>query len=733
MRNNLLLFFFFCSIGAFAQNNSSIQINSARFKTGDDMAWQLPSFDDKDWPTIKTNMNWEDQGFSNYDGYAWYRIHLTLPAELKEKAWWKDSLRIYLAKIDDADEIFFNGKRIAKTGSFPSDPGGYETRWNTVRDIHLSSNDPVIHWNGENIIAIKVYDGGGPGGLYGGIPFVGMMNLADGIKMNSSTGKINQLVITNMIPHNVSGTLKITVQNVAANATIQDSSLPLNLKPHTGFSTPIKMVPGQRLELHATFTEKETGQSVSVTEVPPYILTPAPSPLPRINNATVFGIRPGSPFLFKIAATGEKPLQYSVEKMPAGLSVDAKTGIISGQLDKEGDYSMTLLVKNKLGMAKKTFTIKCGNLLALTPPMGWNSWNCWGLSVSDEKLKSSAKALIDKGLIDHGWTYMNIDDGWEAPKRKENGEIIPNKKFPDMQALGNWLHGQGLKFGIYSSPGAQTCGGYLGTYQHEQLDADVYSRWGIDYLKYDWCSYEEVHDKKDSSTASYKKPYEVMRDALRKESRDIVYSLCQYGMKDVWKWGADVNGNCWRTTGDINDSWESLSEIGFHQYQMAPYARPGRWNDPDMLIVGQLGWGEHLHATRLNPDEQYTHISLWCLLSAPLLIGCDISKMDDFTLNLLTNDEVIALDQDPLGKAAMQLIRKDNYQVWVKELSDGGRAVGIFNASDMHQNVSIPLADLQLRGSYKMRDLWRQKDLGASTTVNASVPPHGVLLLKLVN
>ncbi len=642
-------------------------------------------------------------------------------------------MRSFLARIDDADEVWLNGKRIAKTGSFPSDPGGYETRWNTVRDLHLSANDTGIHGNAKNIIAMKVYEGGGPGGIFDGNPFIGMMGMEDGIKFHISTGITNELTITSIIPRPVSGTLSVTVQNVAEQNTIQSTRLQLNLKPHTDFTTPIKLVGGQRLELQARFTEEQTGQSVSVTEVPPYILTPTPSPLPRINSATVFGIRPGSPFLFKIAASGEKPLQYSVENLPAGLSLDGKTGIISGKLDKAGDYRMTVQVKNKLGATKKEFTVKCGNLLALTPPMGWNSWNCWGLSVSDEKLRSSAQALIDKGLIDHGWTYMNIDDGWEAAQRMENGEIIPNKKFPDIQALGKWLHANGLKFGIYSSPGSHTCGGYLGTYQHEQQDADVYSRWGIDYLKYDWCSYEDVHDKKDSSVASYKKPYEVMRDALRKESRDILYSLCQYGMKEVWKWGPEVDGNTWRTTGDITDNWESLSEIGFHQYKMAPYAKPGGWNDPDMLILGQLGWGEQLHATRLNPDEQYTHISLWCLLSAPLLIGCDISKMDDFTLNLLTNDEVIALDQDPLGKAAMQTIRNNNYQVWVKELSDGNKAVGIFNTSETHQSVSISLRDLHLNGSYKIRDLWRQKDLGASDKINASVPPHGVLLLKLAN
>jgi len=391
---------------------------------------------------------------------------------------------------------------------------------------------------------------------------------------------------------------------------------------------------------------------------------------------------------------------------------------------------MTSVVKNNSGEAKREFLVKCGNLLALTPPMGWNSWNCWGLSVSDEKLKSSAQAMIDKGLIDHGWTYMNIDDGWEAEQRNANGEIVANKKFPNMKVLGDWLHGHGLKFGIYSSPGPKTCGGYLGSYQHEQQDATTYASWGIDYLKYDWCSYSQIANG-DTTLDAYQKPYKWMQAALRSQKRDIIYSLCQYGMKNVSAWGADVDGNCWRTTGDITDTWNSLSSIGFSQGKLSQYAKPGRWNDPDMMIVGQVGWGENLHPSHLTPDEQYTHVSLWCLLSAPLLIGCDLSKLDDFTLNLLTNDEVLAIDQDPLGKQAQQVIKKDNYQVWVKELEDGNKAIGIFNLSDDYQNISFNWSEVGFFNKQKIRDLWRQKDLGIfENSFTTKVAPHGVTLIK---
>ncbi|MEZ5028679.1 MAG: glycoside hydrolase family 27 protein [Ferruginibacter sp.] len=289
-----------------------------------------------------------------------------------------------------------------------------------------------------------------------------------------------------------------------------------------------------------------------------------------------------------------------------------------------------------------------------------------------------------------------------------------------------------MKFGIYSSPGTKTCGNYLGSYQHEAQDAKSYANWGVDYLKYDWCSYDSVFAaEKDTSLAAYKKPYTLMGEILKNQNRDIVFSLCQYGMKNVWEWGATVNGNTWRTTGDITDTWESLSSIGFNQTSQYAYAAPGRWNDPDMMIVGEVGWGDNLHPTRLTVDEQYTHVSLWCLLSAPLLIGCDLSKLDDFTLNLLTNDEVIAVDQDVLGKQAKQIIKTADYQVWLKELEDGSKAIGIFNVSSKDDVVRFYWSDIGLSNSQKVRDLWRQKDIGNFDGMFATkVAAHGVTLIK---
>jgi alpha-galactosidase len=477
------------------------------------------------------------------------------------------------------------------------------------------------------------------------------------------------------------------------------------------------------------FTENRTQKEISQSENIPYVLTPKTSASVKINGPDVFGVRPNAPFQYAIPATGDKPLSYGATSLPKGLQIDKQTGIITGTLPVKGNYKLKFIVKNNLGSASKGFTIVCGDLIGLTPALGWNSWNCWALSVSDEKVRLSAKQMYDK-LAGHGWTYINIDDGWEDANRAANGEIVPNKKFPDMKSLGDYIHRLGLKLGIYSSPGPKTCGGYLGSYQHEEQDANDYASWGIDYLKYDWCSYGNIAPK-SPSLDEYKKPYFLMRDALDKTHRDIMFSLCQYGMGDVWNWGAEVGGNSWRTTGDINDSWGSLDEIGFSQDKAAPHAKPGHFNDPDMLIVGKVGWGPSLHNSRLTPDEQYTHISLWSLLSAPLLIGCDMSQLDNFTLNLLTNDDVLAIDQDALGKSARKVYEKDNIQVWVKDREDGTKAFGIFNLNLKAQKATINFSDLKLSSQLKLRDVWRQKDLGVfKNAYTAYLPAHGVVLLK---
>ena len=454
------------------------------------------------------------------------------------------------------------------------------------------------------------------------------------------------------------------------------------------------------------------------------------SPEPAIHGPRIVGSTPGRPFLFLIPATGEKPLHFAATNLPQGLVLDAETGIITGSLAESGSSVVQLEVKNARGAANRDLTIVGGrHKLALTPPMGWNSWNCWAGAVSDAKVRAAADAMVQSGLAAHGFQYVNIDDCWEGG-RDANGEIQTNKKFPDMKALADYVHSKGLKLGIYSSPGPKTCAGFEASWKHEAQDAATYARWGIDYLKYDWCSYGGIEPHPDR--AGLMKPYQVMRKGLDECSRDIVFSLCQYGMGDVWKWGAEVGGNCWRTTGDITDNWGSMSGIGFGQDGHEKYAGPGHWNDPDMLVVGKVGWGPSLHPSRLKPNEQITHISLWCLLSSPLLIGCDMSNMDAFTVAVLTNDEVLAVNQDPLGKPAGRILKSGHTEVWARPLFDGAAAVGLFNRGNEPAKVKVSWSDLKREGPQAVRDLWQCKDLGEQAEgYEATVPPHGTVLVKV--
>ena len=500
----------------------------------------------------------------------------------------------------------------------------------------------------------------------------------------------------------------------------------------------------------------------------PYILTPQSAPTPRINSAKAFGVRPNAPFLYSIAATGERPMTFAADGLPAGLQLDAQTGIITGSLAEKGEHAVTLRAKNKLGEATRKLKIICGSQIALTPALGWNSWNCFANSVTQEKVKAAAAAMVSSGLVNHGWTYINIDEFWSrneaheakdptlgGPGRDEQGRIVANPRFPDMQGLTDYIHSLGLKAGIYSSPGPRACGGSVASFDHEELDAQSYAAWGFDYLKYDWCSYRPDLEAKRTRPVDLSpmnkyltngtpedvlkqmRPYAVMRSALDKVNRDILYSFCQYGNGNSWEWVGELGGNSGRTTYDIIDKWKSpdglsVADIGFNQNGHEKFAGPGHFNDPDMLVIGKVGWGPDLHPTRLTPNEQYTHITLWCLLASPLLIGCDMTQMDDFTLSLLTNDEVLEVNQDPLGKQAARVAQDAQLEVWAKDMEDGSKAVGLFNRSYKATPVKVKWADLGLSGKQTVRDLWRQKDLGKSDgEFKAEVPRHGVVLVRI--
>lgn len=464
-------------------------------------------------------------------------------------------------------------------------------------------------------------------------------------------------------------------------------------------------------------------------EEPPMPISMSESPVPEIHGARVAGCSPGKPFLFRIPATGEGPLSFSVKGLPRGLALDPVQGVISGTIAAAGDYRMIVKVTGPKGTEFRDFRIECGkNKLARTPPMGWNSWYVWGTTVTQQEILDAAKGLISSGLSQYGYGYVNIDDAWEAG-RDANGEIQCNEKFPDMAELGRQVHALGLRFGIYSSPGPFTCAGYTATYQHELQDAQTYAKWGVDLLKYDWCSYGRI--AKDDSLPEYQRPYRLMGDILEQMPRDIVYSLCQYGMGKVWQWGARVRGNYWRTTGDIGDSWSSISSIGFANLEYAGYARPGGWNDPDMLQAGYQGMGPNTRPTRLTKNEQVLQLTMWAMLAAPLIISCDLSKLDPWTKALLCNHEVIDIDQDPLGRAAVLAWKEGDVEVWKRPLEDGSTAAAVFNKGDDKATVALSTTKLGLEGPYRWLDCWLRKPMGASASQTVAVSGHGARLYRL--
>lgn len=359
--------------------------------------------------------------------------------------------------------------------------------------------------------------------------------------------------------------------------------------------------------------------------------------------------------------------------------------------------------------------------------MGWNSWNHFGAEVTEADVRAAADAMVASGMRDAGYVYVNVDDSWEG-ERDSQGNIHSNSRFPDMKALADYIHAKGLKFGIYSSPGPKTCAGYEGSYGHEQQDANMYAKWGVDFLKYDLCSYRvimKLHDPNQDprkAQAMMEAAYAKMHKALVNTHRPIVYSICQYGVDAVWHWGPTMGGNLWRTTDDISDSYRSMALIGFSQAGLEKFAGPGHWNDPDMLEIGNGG---------MNADQYRTQMSLWSMLAAPLLAGNDLSKMDQTTKSILMNTEVIAVDQDKLG---IQGHRVGPPQIWEKPLSDGAKAVAIFNyvTDDEAEPLTIYFKEFGLSGPVHARDLWAHKDLGIlHNSYTVTVPQGGVVMLRL--
>jgi alpha-galactosidase len=370
--------------------------------------------------------------------------------------------------------------------------------------------------------------------------------------------------------------------------------------------------------------------------------------------------------------------------------------------------------------------------VALTPPMGWNSWNYFAGKVDDKGVRAAADQIVATGMKDAGYVYVNIDDTWEG-ERDANGVLQTNEKFPDMKALADYVHSKGLKIGIYSGPGSKTCAGYAASLGHEEQDAKLYASWGIDYLKYDLCSFREdtMAVKAPNDEAAQMRlmiaAYGKMGKALKSTGRPIVYSLCQYGWDSVWEWAPSVGGNLWRTTGDVEPRWGSIYDIISQQAGLAKYAGPGHWNDPDMLEVGN---------GHLSTAENRSHFSMWALLAAPLLAGNDLPNMKPEVKAILTNRDVIAIDQDRLGKQGTRAYADGEVEVWTRHLSGGALAVAVLNAGSNRvasHPFHLSLSKIGLSGAQKGKDLWTGKEVTLTDNMPVELQSHDILLVRIAS
>jgi alpha-galactosidase len=491
---------------------------------------------------------------------------------------------------------------------------------------------------------------------------------------------------------------------------------------------------------------------------------------PAIHGPDITGASANKPFSYSVPVTGERPLSFKAEGLPKGLQIDANTGHISGSIEHDGEYKVLLTAENAHGKSEKELDIAIGKGLALTPPMGWNSWNAWRRWVDDKKVRAAADALVTSGLAARGYTYVNVDSCWQGERGGKFNAIQPNCKFPDMQALVDYVHGKGLKFGIYSTPWVEPwgctedeasadwdggaligCSGgepdpehlpfriqdrkYVGIDKYEPNDIAQWIEWRIDFLKYDWAPTDP-------------KSLERMSVPLKAAPRDIIMSVCT-DANITWADAYLKHTEMWRGIPDTEDQWKSVILNGFYMDDFAgcedwrTKIRPGKWNDLDMTALGpQFDTMTTTKPNRLTPDEQITHMALWALYPSPLILSCDLSAVNDFELRLFGNEEVIAVNQDRLGIAATRIretrIRKlgsnrlYNSRIQARPLADGSIAIGIFNLSEESDTISILAEDLNIPRGFKARNLWERRDMGSyDTSLEIKVPSHGAQMLRV--
>lgn len=459
--------------------------------------------------------------------------------------------------------------------------------------------------------------------------------------------------------------------------------------------------------------------------------------VPVFHGAQVVGNYPNTDFLFTVPATGERPIQFIAENLPKGLTINTTNGIISGVVKNEGTFPVKITAINAKGKAVQILSLQIGNKLALTPPMGWNSWNVFTKHIDEKMLLEMADAMVNSGMRDLGYQYLNIDDYWHNTTRDSatGKPMVDPKKFPNgMRYIADYVHSKGLKLGIYSDAGTMTCGKCFGGYKFEDIDAKTYSDWGIDLLKYDFC---HVPLKKSEALSRYKK----MGDALKGSGRSVVYSVCNWGFFEPWKWAAEVGGNYWRTTPDIFDLWKgaglwqmSVMNILKRSNGLEKYAAPGQWNDPDMLLVGNYGKG---HATSANglfkgltDTEYFSHMALWAMMASPLLSSCDLRNMNEPTKAILMNETLLRINQDKLGQQASQISKNDKVWIYKKELSHGGVAVAFLNTSQSTKQVTVDWSTYTHLKNFKLI-LATEGQLTATENQILTLAPHQTLVFEL--
>ncbi len=469
---------------------------------------------------------------------------------------------------------------------------------------------------------------------------------------------------------------------------------------------------------------------------------------PEFHGAKVIGNYPNTELIFTVPATGERPITFSAENLPTGLTLDPVTGIIQGYVMDTGEYKTKITAANAKGKTEEELKILIGDKLCLTPPMGWNSWNVFTKNIDETMLMEIADAMVNSGMRDVGYQYINIDDFWHAASRDSSGRPVADpKKFPrGIKYLADYIHAKGLKLGIYSDAGTLTCGKCFGGYGYEEIDAKTYAEWGVDLLKYDFC---HVPLKKKEAITRYTK----MGNALKSSGRSIVYSICNWGLFAPWKWAPATGGHYWRTTPDIFDTWKggnpfmmSVMKIIRRQNRILQYGKPGQWNDPDMLIVGNYGKG---NATSwkgkfkgMSDLEYQSHMSLWAMMNAPLLASCDLRKMNLPTRNILLNADLLAINQDEWLMSTY--VTKSGKDLWIyrKRLSNGSIATAIFNPND--EKIEKTFGRAELTGlqtcipdqvtPLSIYDVWQHKVTGEliwETIITLQPHETKVLLMRL--